>query len=236
MSTEPKLDASRLAGLPAFAGIAGKELQELLLRAHVHRLAKGTALFEQGDEAQRFFLLADGRLKVTQVTPDGQQVVVRYIGPGEMFGCVAVTGQESYPGTASAAIESTVVAWSAAEATALVEKHPKFGAQILKMMSGRVQEAHARMREMATERVERRVARTLLRLAREAGTRTEAGIEIAMPLSRQDVAEMTGTTLFTVSRILSGWEHDGLVETGRQRVVIKQPHALVKIAEDLPET
>lgn len=236
MSTDPKLDASRLAALPAFAGIAGKEIQELLLRAHVHRLTKGSALFEQGDEAQRFFLLADGRLKVTQVTPDGQQVVVRYIGPGEMFGCVAVTGQQSYPGTASAALDSVVVAWSAAEASALVEKHPKFGAQILKMMSGRVQEAHARMREMATERVERRVARTLLRLAREAGTRTEAGIEIAMPLSRQDVAEMTGTTLFTVSRILSGWEHDGLVETGRQRVVIKQAHALVKIAEDLPET
>jgi CRP-like cAMP-binding protein len=91
------------------------------------------------------------------------------------------------------------------------------------------------MREMATERVERRVARALLRLAREAGKRTEAGIEIAMPLSRQDVAEMTGTTLYTVSRLLSAWEQDGLVETGRQRVVIKQAHALVKIAEDLPD-
>lgn len=235
MSSENRFDRSRLTALPAFEGLTGDELQDLLQRARVQTLEKGSALFEQGDEATRFFVLADGRLKVTQVTPDGHQVVVRYIGPGELFGCVAVTGQQAYPGTASAALDSTVVAWDAVEASVLVEKHPKFGAHILRMMSGRVQEAHARMREMATERVERRVARALLRLAREAGKRTEAGIEIAMPLSRQDVAEMTGTTLFTVSRLLSAWEHDGLVETGRQRVVIKQPHALVKVAEDLPD-
>jgi CRP-like cAMP-binding protein len=236
MSSDGKLDRSRLATLSAFAGLSADEVRELLQRARVQRLEKGAALFEQGDEANRFFVLADGHLKVTQVTPDGHQVVVRYINPGEMFGCVAVTGQQAYPGTASAATDSTVVAWGATEASDLVEKHPKFGAHILRMMSGRVQEAHARMREMATERVERRVARALLRLAREAGKRTEDGIEIAMPLSRQDVAEMTGTTLFTVSRLLSGWEQDGLVEAGRQRVVVKKPHALVKIAEDLPET
>src|SRR5690606_21730539 len=104
----------------------------------MQKLEKGTALFEQGDEADRFFILADGRLKVTQVTSDGQQVVVRYISPGEMFGCVAVTGQQTYPGTASAALDSTVVAWSATEAAELVEKHPKFGAHILRMMSDRV--------------------------------------------------------------------------------------------------
>jgi CRP/FNR family transcriptional regulator, nitrogen oxide reductase regulator len=235
MSGEAKFDRSRLADLPAFQGLSGDECKDLLQRARMQKLEKGAALFEQGDDADRFFVLADGRLKVTQVTPDGQQVVVRYIGPGEMFGCVAVTGQQAYPGTASAALDSTVVAWSASEAAGLVEKHPRFGAHILRMMSGRVQEAHARMREMATERVERRVARALLRLAREAGKRTEAGIEIAMPLSRQDVAEMTGTTLYTVSRLLSAWEQDGLVEAGRQRVVIKKPHELVKVAEDLPD-
>ena len=119
------------------------------------------------------------------------------------------------------------------EASSLVEKHPKFGAHILRMMSGRVQEAHARMREMATERVERRVARALLRLAREAGKRTEAGIEIAMPLSRQDVAEMTGTTLYTVSRLLSAWEEEGLVDVGRQRIVIRTTARACQIAEDL---
>jgi CRP-like cAMP-binding protein len=235
MSSGTKFDRAQLARLPAFSEMAPEELQRVLQRARVQKLEKGSALFEQGDHADRFFVLADGHLKVSQVTPDGHQVVVRYINAGEMFGCVAVTGQQAYPGTASAATDSTVVAWSAAEAAEIMEKHPKFGAHILRMMSGRVQEAHARMREMATERVERRVARALLRLAREAGKRTEAGVEIDMPLSRQDIAEMTGTTLFTVSRLLSAWEQDGLVDTGRQRVTIRKAHALVKIAEDLPD-
>jgi CRP-like cAMP-binding protein len=91
-----------------------------------------------------------------------------------------------------------------------------------------------RVRELQTERVERRVARALLRLANQSGKRIEAGILIDMPLSRQDLAEMTGTNLYSVSRILSGWEKQGLVETGRERVVLTMPHQLVMIAEDMP--
>jgi CRP-like cAMP-binding protein len=85
-----------------------------------------------------------------------------------------------------------------------------------------------------TERVERRIARALLRLAHDAGRRVEGGVEIDFPLSRQDLAQMTGTTLFTVSRTLSAWETDGLIATGRRRVTILKPHGLVRIAEDLP--
>lgn len=83
-------------------------------------------------------------------------------------------------------------------------------------------------------RTERRVAHALLRLVRQAGRRVEGGVEVDFPLSRQDIAAMTGTTLHTVSRILSGWETRGIVESGRQPVTIRQPHALVAIAEDLP--
>jgi cAMP-binding proteins - catabolite gene activator and regulatory subunit of cAMP-dependent protein kinases len=86
-----------------------------------------------------------------------------------------------------------------------------------------------------TERVERRVARALLRLVQEAGRRVDAGVEIDFPVSRQDIAEMTGTTLYTVSRLLSSWEERGIVRSGRQRIILTTPHALVALAEDLPE-
>jgi CRP-like cAMP-binding protein len=228
------IDRSRLKDLAAFADMPASEVDDILRAAQIRRVAKGSALFEQDDPARAFFVLVEGRLKVTQLTPDGQQVVIRYIGPGEMFGCVAVSGQSSYPGTATAVGDSLALAWAANAAGDLIEHHPKFGARILRSIGGRVREAHTRLREMATERVERRVARTLLRLAHEAGRRTENGVEIDMPLSRQDVAEMTGTTLYTVSRILSAWENDGIVESGRQHIVIRTPDALVKIAEDLP--
>jgi cAMP-binding proteins - catabolite gene activator and regulatory subunit of cAMP-dependent protein kinases len=230
-----QFDRARLKELAIFVDLPAGDVDDLVNVAQIRHLEKGAALFEQGDPARAFFVLADGRLKVTQVTADGQQVTLRYIGPGEMFGCVAVSGQSSYPGTASAVVDSVVLAWQANRASELIERHPKFGARVLRTMGDRVQEAHARLREMATERVERRVARTLLRLAREAGKRTEHGIAIDIPLSRQDIAEMTGTTLYTVSRILSAWENEGIVDAARQHVVIRTPHALVKIAEDLPE-
>ena len=82
-----------------------------------------------------------------------------------------------------------------------------------------------------TERVERRVARALLRLVQEAGRRVDAGVEIDFPVSRQDIAEMTGTTLYTVSRLLSSWEERGIVRSGRQRIILTTPHALVALAE-----
>jgi CRP-like cAMP-binding protein len=86
-----------------------------------------------------------------------------------------------------------------------------------------------------TERVERRVARALLRLVHDAGRRVEGGVEVAFPVSRQDIAEMTGTTLYTVSRLLSAWEERGIVRSGRRRIVLIKPDALVAIAEDLLE-
>jgi CRP-like cAMP-binding protein len=84
---------------------------------------------------------------------------------------------------------------------------------------------------MSSEQVEQRVAHALLRLAKQAGRKVDQGVEIDFPISRQDVAEMTGTTLHTVSRILSAWEQQGLVEGGRQRIVLREPHKLFRIAE-----
>jgi CRP-like cAMP-binding protein len=101
-------------------------------------------------------------------------------------------------------------------------------------MSDRIQELQDRLRELSTERVERRIANTLLRLARQTGQKTPDGIRIDLALSRQDIAEMSGTTLYTVSRTLSRWEQIGIVESGRERVLIRSPHGLVAIAQDLP--
>jgi CRP-like cAMP-binding protein len=104
----------------------------------------------------------------------------------------------------------------------------------LHFVAGRLHELQLRHRQLMTERVERRVARALLRLIRDAGRRVETGLEIAFPISRQDIAEMTGTTLYTVSRVLSSWEERGVVHSDRQHIVVTKPHALVVIAEDLP--
>jgi CRP/FNR family transcriptional regulator, nitrogen oxide reductase regulator len=103
----------------------------------------------------------------------------------------------------------------------------------MQVLAGHVREFQNRYRELATERVERRLARTVLRLASQVGRKTDEGVLLDLPLTRQDLAEMSGTTLFTVSRILSQWEDQELVRAGRERLVIRFPHGLVSIAEDL---
>jgi CRP-like cAMP-binding protein len=92
-------------------------------------------------------------------------------------------------------------------------------------------EAHTRIREVSTEEVERRVAHLLLRIVKQSGRDPEEAVEVEFPVTRQDVAEMTGTTLFTVSRILSSWESQGIVAGGRERISVRQPAKLRKIAD-----
>ncbi len=228
------LDPALLRGMRLFAGLDAPALAEVIRFAQTRRVAKGATIFTQGDPAQTCHALIDGRLKIIQTGADGQQVVVRFIGPGEMFGTAAVFSGGRYPGDAVAMADCVEITWTAAAMTDLLQRHPRIGLNALDIVGSRLQEVQNRLREMSTEKVERRVAHTLLRLVRQAGCRTEQGVAIAFPLSRQDVAEMTGTTLHTVSRILSAWETRGIVESARQQIVICQPHVLVAIAEDLP--
>jgi CRP-like cAMP-binding protein len=110
-------------------------------------------------------------------------------------------------------------------------KFPSLAVSALQTVGSRLQDTQARVIEISNEQVEQRVAHALLRLAKQAGRKVDAGVEIDFPISRQDVAEMTGTTLHTVSRILSAWEQQGLVEGGRQRIVLRDPHKLHILAE-----
>jgi CRP-like cAMP-binding protein len=225
------VDRSLVADLPLFAGLGAADLDALLSEARSARYAKNSAVFEQGADAHSFFLLLHGHVRATKATPDGQQIVVRYVTPGEIFGVAPAIGLTRYPATATAMDDSVVLAWPSSAWPRLVAQYPALAANTLATVGARLQESHTRVIEMSTEQVERRIAHTLLRLVKQAGRKIETGIEIDFPISRQDIAEMTGTTLHTVSRTLSAWESQGLVEGGRQRIVVCDPHALFLLAE-----
>jgi CRP-like cAMP-binding protein len=225
------LDRSVIAGLPMFAGLATDQLDSIVKEAQSVRYSKGTNVFEQDAPATSFFILLHGHLRVAKLTPAGQQVVVRFVAPGEIFGVAKAIGRTTYPATATAVVDSVALSWPSAAWPRLVENNPALATNALQMVGSRLQEAHTRVVEMSTEQVERRVAHALLRLAKQAGRKVEEGVRIDFPISRQDVAEMTGTTLHTVSRILSAWEERGWVEGGRQKIVIREAHKLFVLAE-----
>ena len=226
-----KLDRSLIAGLPLFAGLSVRELDAILEGAGSSRHPKDSEIFSQDGQADRFFLLLSGHVRVVRTTPEGEQIIARYINEGELFGIAVAMGRTRYPASAVAAVDCVVLTWPNAEWPKLQSRVPAFGAAAYRTIGTRLQETQTRVVEMSTEQVEQRIAHALLRLAKQAGRKTEDGIEIDFPISRQDIADMTGTTLHTVSRLLSAWETKGIVRSGRQKVTVSDAHRLMLIAE-----
>jgi len=190
--------------------------------------------FMQGDPATHAYVLVQGRVKMVQVTPNGQQITLRIMTPGQTFGGVALLNPDSgYPASAQAAEDSAALAWSTETLRELVKKDPSISLNTMQLMHGYITELQERQSALTSERVEQRIARILLKLAAQSGKKVVEGVLIDIPLTRQDIAEMSGTTLFTVSRTLNVWERQELLSIGRERVVIKNPHGLVRIADEL---
>lgn len=224
-----------LANAPLFRGLQSDEIQAVVEIAHQRQVRRKAYFFHQGEMATTFYVIVNGRVRLSQLTPEGHQVIIRFMGPGDGIGIIVALSNTTYPVSAEAITDCQALAWDAEMVVQLMERYPRLAINGMRLVAWRFHELQERYRELATERVEQRVARALLRLARQAGKRTEGGVLLDLPLSRQDLAEMTGTTLFTVSRICSKWEQVDIIETGRERVIICNPHSLVTIAEDLPK-
>lgn len=230
----PSLDRSVIQPLSVFSAMSDAELDDVIAHAKAQRIPKGTAVFQQGEFAKAFFVLLHGRLKVVKVTAQGQQVLIRFVNPGDIYGIAKALRRPDYPATATAVVDSITLAWPNDIWEDFVTSHPAFAANVMQMMGQRLQEAHTRLKELSTEEVEHRVAHTVLRLIAQSGRNTDEGVLIDFPITQQDLAEASGTTLHSVSRTLSAWESAGLVTVGRRRIVVRDVQALSHLAERGP--
>ncbi len=222
-----------LPRVPLFATLDVGALAEIASAAATAHVDAGAAFFREGEPADTFYVLNTGSVKLTQLTPEGHQVVLRLIAPGEAFGGVAAFGGAVYPVTAEAVTGAAALEWPGRVMAGLMERHPRLAINALRFVAARLHELQVQYRQLATEKVERRIARALLRLVEQAGRRVESGVLIDLPLSREDIAQMTGTTLYTVSRVISRFEGAGMLDAGRQRMVIRNAPALLSVADDL---
>ena len=207
---------------------------DLILQNSITRsIEESGFFFMQGDEANYLYVLTSGQVKLMQSNPNGQQVNLRTIYPWQMFGALGAvrTDNATYPVSAQTYEDSTALAVPSLFLRSMLDTRPYLSFGLMNLMNSYIQELQVRYRELATEKVEQRVANALIRLAGQAGTRSEKEAAIELSLSRQDVAEMTGTTLYTVSRLLSEWERQGIIKTGRERIAVIKPHELVRIAD-----
>jgi CRP/FNR family transcriptional regulator, nitrogen oxide reductase regulator len=206
---------------------------EALVHAHacarIERLPKHARIFEQGARAERAYAVAKGSVRIIQTGSDGGQAIIRFIGSGEMFGTVPLFTDHLLPADAITAEASVVLSWSEADIVVLIGIYPQVSLNVIRVIGTRLIELQDRVRELATQRADQRLARALLRLIRNDG-----GDEVAFPLRRKDLAEFSGTTLHTASRMLSAWARAGLLTSIGRRILIHDRTALDSLAEGRP--
>jgi len=215
-----------------FAGLAEKELQQVLRSAHEQTFKAERHLFYQDDPARTFYLLLEGHIKLSQLTPEGNQVVLHFLNPGDAFGIVAVLRQINFPVTAKVVDDCRTLAWDHDVMKQLMVSYPQISLNAIQILSTYILGFQNRIRELCTERVERRIVRGLLRVAQQAGRKEDNGVIIDLAFTRQDLAEMAGTTIYTVSRTLTKLQSENLIDWHGDVILLKSPHQLVDIAED----
>ncbi|MCD4718352.1 MAG: Crp/Fnr family transcriptional regulator [Desulfobacula sp.] len=215
-----------------FKDLTSQQFADLLKKGRNITLQPKSILFHQGDVAINFILVNQGRLKLTKLNEQGKEIILRYIGAGELTAAVAVLKNWNYPATAESVEETDVTVWDKPAMIQIMHQYPDIAINLLNIILERIDDLQNRYLEVCTEHVDQRIARSLLRIMRQAGSKTRSGIQIDIPLSRQNIADYSGTTLYTVSRTLSAWEKKDWIKSGREQIVITNPHALVQFAEN----
>lgn len=242
---------------PVLAGLDTPARVQILAAARPVALKPRDVLAREGDPADVFYLVQVGHLKLSRLSPDGSEFVIRFVGPGEPFGGIVAIGDSAYPVTATAAEPTRVLSWKRDALHDVMDAFPQLRTNIVTQISQHLSDALTRLQETTTDRVEQRVARALLRLAAHGGVPTTAGVnvgrvdgvdpvdeasatsgsvDIAHPLTRGELAGLVSTSLFTVSRLLARWEADGLIASKHRRITVLNLAGLEALADPSPES
>ena len=231
------LSLNNLRKISVFQHATDADLELILKNSIVRSIEEGEYFFLQGDEAKYLYVLVTGQVKLMQSNPNGQQVNLRTIYPWQIFGALgAMRGKDAiYPAMAQTLECSTAIAIPSQFLRDMMETRSYLSFDLMNLMTTYIQELQTRYREIATNRVEQRIANALIRLTQQSGIRPDKDSGIELFFSRKDVAEMTGATVFTVSRMISEWERKEILKAGRERIQILNPHALIQIADGRKE-
>lgn len=221
--------AARVQQFPLFLNISPADCREIVSAAQEKEFLRRQTMFFQGDPARQILLLAAGCVKITQLGQNGTEVILRLIGPGELVGTTGLFLRCNHGSTARTLQASAALVWDAAVFEALAERFPVLRDNAARILGLHFQQLEERFREISTERVARRLGLEIARLLNQVGQRVNGAVKIS--LSREELAQLTGTTLFTVCRLLSQWEQKGIVTTGRETVMVKDPQALEELWE-----
>lgn len=209
-----------LRRMPLFRRLTADDRARVAAVARLVHHARGTHVFDEGDEAHAFLAVVEGRVKVYKSTPAGKELILEIFGPGDPLGAVAVYEGAPFPASAIALDDVTCLRLEQRDFFALLERYPALVRGLLSGLTIRLAELTRRLADLTGARVEARFARLFLKLAHQIGRPDRGGTFVPMALARQELADLTGTTVESAIRIMSRWEKEGVLHTDKDGFVI----------------
>ncbi len=213
-----------------FRRLKPDDRQRVAAVATVRAFEKGATLFSEGDGSDLMYTVLTGRVKVFKTTPRGTDVILELFGPGDPVGAVAVYEARPYPASAVALEPTTCLLIPRQAFFSLLEGYPTMVRGLLVGLTHRLVELTNRLTELSGGRIEGRLARFFLKLGTDIGQRRDEGVFVPLVLSRQELADMIGTTIETSIRIMSRWSKDSVVRTDKDGFLIVDRAALETVA------
>jgi CRP/FNR family transcriptional regulator len=228
----PRNEIDAMASTPPFGALPPEERKKLAPYVRVRRYEKGDVIFRENDPSERFHTVVSGRVKIVKFAPHGKELILEIFGPGDPFGAVAAYEGRPFPASAVAIEGTDVLSIQRRDFFSLIARHPEIARGLLLGLTRRLVELTQKLAQMTSGGVEYRIASFFLKLADRMGETSPSGTVIPLALSRQDIADMVGTTIETAIRIMSRWGKEGIVRTERTSFVIENRAALEKIASE----
>ena len=221
-----------LSRAPYFLGLGEVELDRIDARMRTVTFAPDAPIYRAGEPAESLYVVAEGRVKLSQVTAGGTETVTDLLVPGELFGTMSTLGEPFHHQTASALVGTCVLRIDQDDFRTVLAEQPRIALRVLDDVAARLSRAEADSGGQGTDTVEQRVARALLRLADKLGEdRGSEGIMLEVPLSRADLAGLARSTPESVSRVMSRWKKEGLVDSGRRWTSVLKRARLEELAD-----
>lgn len=209
-----------------FSSLTEDELAELSRLAIERSFKPEEFVFWEGDAPDYFYIVIEGRIKVLKYASSGKEFIIAFFGPGEMFGEVAVFEDKPYPASAQAVADTRILGIQKNDFLSFLAGRPRVALSIINILGGRLRDAQSRLKDLAGERVEQRLARTLLMLSSKLGP--------TLPFTRQEIADMAGTTTETTIRVTSQLKDRGIIRSVRGKIIILNETKLRLLSEGPP--
>jgi len=221
--------AMRVQHFALFLDISPQDRALIVGAARERQFSRGQVIYLEGDDVRQVVLLTSGSAKMVQCSQNGSAVILRLCGPGELVGTLGTTMAARYRSTPQALTPSTALVWESGVFESMSKRFPSLRLNVAYILYKQLEDMEDRFREISTERVAPRLGRQIFRLVEQVGIRSNGTVDIN--ITREELAQLIGTSLFTVSRLLSEWDRKGIVTTRREGFSVDNLNALAELID-----